>query len=67
MGIISVFIAIINIVLWIIYIGISVKTFLEISRTKSYQNVHGILLLTTVSTQSIVLLFNTVFKEFPDI
>ncbi len=66
-GFISVFIAIINIVLWIIYIGISVKTFLEISRTKSYQNVHGILLLTTVSTQSIVLLLNTVFKEFPDI
>jgi hypothetical protein len=66
-GFISVIIAIINIVLWIIYIGISVKTFLEISRTKSYRNVHGILLLTTVSTQSIVLLLNTVFKEFPDI
>jgi hypothetical protein len=66
-GVISVIISFINIVLWSIYIGISVKTFIEISRTKSYQNVHGILLLTTVSTQSIVLLLNTVFKEFPDI
>ncbi|MCM3694124.1 hypothetical protein [Neobacillus niacini] len=66
-GFISVIIAFINIVLWFIYIGISVKAFIEISRTKSYQNVHGILLLTTVSTQSIVLLLNTVFNEFPDI
>jgi hypothetical protein len=64
-GFISVIIAVINIVLWIIYIGISVKTFLEISRTKSYRNVHGILLLTTVSTQSIVLLLNNVFKDLP--
>jgi hypothetical protein len=66
-GFISEIIAFINIGLWIIYIGISVKTFIEIFRTKSYQNVHGILLLTTVSTQSIVLLLNTVFIEFPDI
>lgn len=66
-GLISVFIAFINIVLWIIYLGISVKTFIEIFRTNSFQNVHGILLLTTVSTQSIVLLLNTVFKEFPDL
>lgn len=65
-GYISIIIASIDIVLWIIYIWISVKTFIEISRTKSYQNVHGILLLTTVSTQSMVLLLNTVFKEFPD-
>lgn len=64
-GFISVIIALINIVLWIIYIWVSVKTFIEISRTKSYRNVHGILLLTTVSTQSIVLLINTVFKELP--
>lgn len=66
-GFISVIIAFINIILWIIYIWISVKTLIEISRTKSYQNVHGILLLTTVSTQSIVLLLNTVFKDLPDI
>ncbi|MFP7299367.1 hypothetical protein [Neobacillus niacini] len=66
-GFIPVIIAFINIILWIIYIAISVRAFIEISRTKSYQNVHGILLLTTVSTQSIVLLLNTVFKEISDI
>lgn len=66
-GFISVIIAFINIILWIIYVGVSLKTFIEIFRTKSYRNVHGILLLTTVSTQSIVLLLNTVFKKFPDI
>jgi Voltage-dependent anion channel len=65
-GLISIIIAFINIVLWLIYIGISIKTFIEITRTKSFQNVHGILLLTTVSTQSIVLLLNTVFRDFPD-
>lgn len=66
-GFISIIIAFINIVLWLIYIGISIKTFIEITRTKSFQNIHGILLLTTVSTQSIVLLLNTISEEFPDI
>ncbi|WP_223590720.1 hypothetical protein [Neobacillus bataviensis] len=64
-GFISEMIAYINIVLWGIYLWVSVKTFIEISQTKSYRSVHGILLLTTVSTQSIVLLLNTVFKGFP--
>ncbi|MCM3569276.1 hypothetical protein [Neobacillus mesonae] len=64
-GIISEIIAFINIILWGIYIAISLKTFVEIFQTKSYRNVHGILLLTTVSTQSIVLLVNTVFKGLP--
>ncbi|WP_160723705.1 hypothetical protein [Bacillus sp. USDA818B3_A] len=66
-GYISEIIALTNIVLWVIYIAISLKTLVEIYRTKSYRNVHGILLLTTVSTQSNVLLFNTVFKGFPTI
>ena len=61
------FITVINVVLWVIYIGISSKTLIEIIRTKRFKNVHGILLLTTVSTQSIVLLINTVFKGLPSI
>lgn len=65
LGIFSEIIAFINMVLWAAYIVICIKTFGEIVRTKSYQNIHGILLLTTVSTQSIVLLLNTVFKQFP--
>ncbi|WML39494.1 hypothetical protein RCG19_20285 [Neobacillus sp. OS1-2] len=64
-GFISEIVAFINIILWMIYIAISLKTFVEMFQTKSYRNVHGILLLTTVSTQSIVLLVNTVYKGLP--
>ncbi|WP_066399076.1 TDT family transporter [Neobacillus mesonae] len=62
---ISEVITFLNILLWVTYIGISLKTFIEIYRTKLYGKVHGIILLTTVSTQSIVLLMTTVFKNFP--
>ncbi|MDP4161900.1 MAG: hypothetical protein Q8898_02245 [Bacillota bacterium] len=64
-GFISEIIAYLNIFLWIIYIAMCLKTLIEITMTKSYRSVHGILLLTTVSTQSIVLLITTVFKELP--
>lgn len=67
LGFISEIMVFINVVFWIIYIGISLKTLFELPRTKLFKNVHGILLLTTVSTQSIVLLINTVFKESPSI
>ena len=53
--------------LWIIYMGICLKALYVISRSSLKENAHGILLLTTVSTQSIVLLSNTVFIEVPSI
>lgn len=58
-------IAYINHVLWLSYVLLSLQTFFELLKTKLYKNAHGILLLTTVSTQSIVLLNNTVFSEVP--
>lgn len=54
-----------NLGLWLIYIGLCVKAFYDIYRKELSKNVHGILLLTTVSTQSIVLLISTVFKHIP--
>ncbi|MDQ0231161.1 hypothetical protein [Metabacillus malikii] len=51
-----------NVVLWLIYIYICIVSFIDIFKLKLRENVHGILLLTTVSTQSLVLLLNTVFK-----
>lgn len=54
-----------NLGLWLIYIALCVKAFYDIYRGKLTKNVHGILLLTTVSTQSIVLLISTVFKHIP--
>lgn len=67
LGFISEIMVFINLLFWIIYISISLKTLIELQRKKSFKNVHGILLLTTVSTQSIVLLINTVFNELPAI
>nr|WP_223282682.1 hypothetical protein [Neobacillus kokaensis] len=62
---VSEIISFLNIILWSIYIGFCLKTIIEIRRSKLYGKVHGIILLTTVSTQSIVLLMNTVFKDLP--
>lgn len=62
---VSLLIAYFNHVLWLIYIVLCLKTFIELMKTKLYKKAHGILLLTTVSTQSIVLLNNTVFTEVP--
>ncbi|WP_102026248.1 hypothetical protein [Salirhabdus sp. Marseille-P4669] len=54
-----------NILLWLGYIAISVIAFKEIIQQNLIKNVHGILLLTTVSTQSIVLLLHTIFQHIP--
>lgn len=58
--------AILNAGLWAVYIWISLRGFKELGAAPFDRQAHGVLLLTTVSTQSLVLLFNTVFKEVPD-
>ncbi|MFE4522344.1 hypothetical protein ACFRCQ_09340 [Cytobacillus firmus] len=57
--------AILNAGLWVIYIWISLIGFKELGAAPFGRQAHGVLLLTTVSTQSLVLLFNTVFNEVP--
>lgn len=57
------YVTILNVILWMTYIIISIIALRDIHRLELTNKVHGILLLTTVSTQSIVLLLNTVFKE----
>ncbi|WP_286148291.1 hypothetical protein [Paenibacillus sp. FSL R5-0490] len=57
--------AILNAGLWAVYIWISIRGFKELGAAPFGRQTHGVLLLTTVSTQSLVLLFNTVFKEVP--
>lgn len=54
-----------NICLWFLYILISLRTLFQLVRNQVLSNVNGILLLTTVSTQSIVLLLNTVYENTP--
>jgi hypothetical protein len=65
MIVISQFITFLDIILWLVYFAICLKTFREIFRTKSYRHIHGILLLSAVSTQSIVLAANAIFKSTP--
>jgi hypothetical protein len=54
-----------NFGLWFIYIVISIRAFFDLKHKRLTKHVHGILLLTTVSTQSIVLVLSAVFKNVP--
>jgi hypothetical protein len=51
--------------LWLIYIGICIRAFFDVYDKRLTKNAHGILLLSTVSTQSIVLLMSAVYKDVP--
>ncbi|MCP8616235.1 hypothetical protein [Salirhabdus salicampi] len=53
-----------ELVLWMVYVLFCIKSFLEIKRNGK-QHVHGIILLSTVSTQSVVITLNTVVDDVP--
>lgn len=55
----------IHLLVWIFYCILSIDAFITIGRKRTDKQVHGILLLTTVSTQSMILFFQTVFPNFP--
>jgi hypothetical protein len=55
-----------NIGLWALYIWISLRALVDVIKKRLTHRVHGVLLLTTVSTQSIVLLASTVYKGVPE-
>ncbi|WP_238883782.1 hypothetical protein [Clostridium sp. YIM B02551] len=55
-----------NLALWALYLAICIRNYGAIFGQGLYSKVHGILLLSTVSTQSIVVFGNTIFGEkFP--
>ncbi|MFK2825299.1 hypothetical protein QYG89_06315 [Bacillus sp. B190/17] len=51
--------------LWLFYLQLSFRSFYHLHHSPRTERVHGILLLTTVSTQSIVLLMNTMYEHIP--
>lgn len=53
--------------LWFIYILVSGKTWIELIKKKRWSKVHGIILLTTVSTESLVVLINNLYKNVPSL
>jgi hypothetical protein len=55
--------AVLNGILWLGYIVMCIRSYKKILTSNLKSAAHGVLLLATVSTQSIVLLFNNVFKE----
>lgn len=55
---------ILNTLLWLGFFVISLKSIFHIWRGKVDVDVNGILLLTTVSTQSLVLMYNNVWQDF---
>ncbi|MEK4028213.1 hypothetical protein MKZ02_06530 [Pseudobacillus sp. FSL P4-0506] len=56
----------ISIFLWPYYLWQASRSFYEL-RGSQKVNIHGILLLTTVSTQSLVLLLNEIYREIPSL
>ncbi len=54
-----------NVGVWLLYIGMCIRGYYELYKNQQSKNVHGILLLTAVSTQSLVLLLNTVYDGIP--
>ncbi|MES1044643.1 hypothetical protein BLX88_02025 [Bacillus obstructivus] len=51
----------VNGVLWAIFCILCIKNFMKLLKTDSYKQTHGIILLSTVSTQSIVIGLSTIF------
>ncbi len=64
-GAVSEVLTFLNAGLWAVYLGLCMRSFYVLSHSSLKENSNGILLLTTVSTQSIVLLSNTIFAEIP--
>ena len=58
-------IAVFNLILWVSYILVCIRAYRQILKSNLKNNVHGVLLLATVSTQSIVLLYNNKPYEYP--
>lgn len=55
-----------NIALWGFYMGICIRNYIQIYKTRLFNRLHGVLLLATVSTQSLVVLGTTAFgRSFP--
>ncbi|WP_093137154.1 hypothetical protein [Salinibacillus kushneri] len=49
--------------LWVFYVVIIMKRFVYIWKQEKFQHVHGSVLLSTVSTESLVVLFSTLFGD----
>lgn len=56
-------VALLNTGLWVFYLVLCLKSYRVIFSARYYKRVHGIVFLSTVSTQSLVIVFNTLFQS----
>lgn len=59
----SIIMGIIALMLWLFYIKKVLKSLKRVWSKRDFQNIHGSILLPTVSTQSLVVIFSTVFGD----
>lgn len=62
LGPIVMFMSFINVCFWFYYIVICIKNFMKLYQEKRYKLTHGVILLSTVSTQSLVVINYTLFR-----
>lgn len=58
-------VTLLNTGLWAFYFFLCIKSYKVIFSAKYYERVHGIVFLSTVSTQSLIIVFNTLFHHHP--
>lgn len=56
--------AVVDAALWLFFFFLCLKNFAKVFAKGLYRNVHGIVLLSTVGTQSIVIFYSALFKSF---
>lgn len=59
--------AVINSLLWIMFLYICFMNFKQLWNCPVFHAIHGVVLLSAVATQSVVILWNEVFPSLPDI
>lgn len=56
-------VALLNTGLWAFYFLLCIKSYKVIFSAKYYERIHGVVFLSTVSTQSLIIVFNTLFDH----
>ncbi|MFG6115811.1 hypothetical protein ACGTN9_11510 [Halobacillus sp. MO56] len=60
-------IAVINSLLWVFFLYLSIKNFKRLWQRTTFHATHGVVLLSAVASQSLVVLWEKLFPELPDL
>ncbi|HEX7057173.1 MAG TPA: hypothetical protein VF260_08270, partial [Bacilli bacterium] len=59
----SVFVALVGLAVWLVYVVLCIASYIKIFRLRLFHQVHGVLLIFTVSTQSLVVIGATLMRD----